>query len=432
MNSLGRHIVVEFYGCTPEILDDVVKIETEMVAAAKNAGATVINSTFHHFSPIGTSGVVVIQESHLAIHTWPEYGFASLDIFTCGDEVNPWLCYKHLLNAFQADHGSAMEMGRGQLELLEKVTEQYEAADSTEATLPHPKFTRNVWYTERDETVAMSLRHKGDYLYKQKSPYQTVEVLDTYAYGKTLTLDGKVMTTEGDEYVYHEMITHIPLFAHPNPKRVLIVGGGDGGAAREVVRHPEVEHVDLVEIDELVLEASKIHLPAIAQGLEHPKVKVHIADGIQFVQQTTKAQYDLVIIDSTDPDGPATGLFSETFYQKVYDILRPEGILVTQSESPRFNTGVFQDIYRCYRGIFGEHNVWCYLINVPTYPSGTWSLSFCAKGGTQPTDALRNLDTRLSQLAGNFHYFNRGICQAAFALPNYVLDLLGNPENQQP
>jgi spermidine synthase len=429
MNSLGRHVIVEFFGCDPDIMNDVSYIEQSMLQAATDAHATVINSTFHHFSPFGVSGVVVIQESHLAIHTWPEYGFASVDIFTCGETVNPWVCYQILHEKFKATHGSAMEMGRGQRDLLRKVTDKFNPPDVWEDTKVEPLHVRNIWYTERDDMIAASFRHRGEMLFREQSPFQKVEVFDTYAYGKMLTLDGKVMTTERDEYVYHEMITHVPMLTHPNPRRVLVIGGGDGGAVRELVRHPELEKVVMVEIDEAVIRASKEHLPSIAAAFDHPKLELHVDDGINYVNTAPDASFDIVIIDSTDPAGPGEGLFTEEFYRNVHRILGPNGVMITQSESPRFNVPVFQEIYQCYRGIFGPANVWCYIINVPTYPSGTWSLSYSAKGSASPF-ALDEARAKALVAGHHLSYWNPRLHTAAFALPNYVLDLLGRPANQ--
>ena len=228
MPTLGRQIVAEYYGCNPEILNDVAKIETCMLDAARAAEATVINSTFHHFSPFGVSGVVVIQESHLAIHTWPEYGYAAVDIFTCGDAVDPWVSYQFLETAFEADYASAMEMLRGQQGQLSKADFDGGETIGRPETKPAIQQNRNVWFTERNDQIAMSLRHKGDRLFGEQSDFQKVEIFDTYAYGRLLTLDGMVMTTENDEYVYHEMISHIAMQTLPDPKKVLVIGGGDG------------------------------------------------------------------------------------------------------------------------------------------------------------------------------------------------------------
>ncbi|AMM52104.1 spermidine synthase [Rufibacter sp. DG15C] len=423
MDALGRHILVEFYNCSPELMNDVVHIENSMVEAAETAGATVINSTFHHFSPYGVSGVVVIQESHLAIHTWPEYGYAAVDLFTCGETVDPWVSYDFLQKAFKASHGSSMECRRGQQSLLQRTDFTVEARDSGQQIVPIPKITRDVWFTERDENIALSLKHTGNQLYKKQSPYQKVEVFETLAYGNMLTLDGMVMCTQKDEYVYHEMITHVPVMSHGNVKRALVIGGGDGGTVRELLRHDQINEVVLVEIDALVIEACKEHLPETASAFDHPKLKLLVADGIKYIQECANEAFDLIIVDSADPVGPGEGLFTAEFYQEVYRCLTPNGIMITQSESPRFNTKVFVEIYDTYRGIFGQENVHCYLAAIPTYPTGTWSFSFSSKGGVHPKQVNMEQAAAFSR-EHNLRYYNEDIHQAAFALPNFVKDLL--------
>lgn len=396
-----------------------------MENAAEEAGATIINSTFHHFSPYGVSGVVVIQESHLAIHTWPEYGYASVDLFTCGDTVNPWVSYQMLKEAFEADHGSAVELSRGEMALLKRKNFNVQSMrDEKSSEDGSPIRTRDVWFTERDDKIALSLKHDGK-LYDVQSDFQKVAVYKTQAYGNMLTLDGMVMTTEVDEYVYHEMITHVPLLTHPNPKRVLIIGGGDGGTAREVLKHEGLEEVVMVEIDDKVIEASKMHLPTIAQSLDHPKLNLIVDDGIKYVNDAADGSFDLVIVDSTDPVGPAEGLFSVDFYKEVYRILTADGIMITQSESPRFNSKVFKEIYQTYRGIFGQDQVHCYLAYIPTYPTGMWSFSYSSKGSAHPMKQKSKEEIDAFVKAARLKYYNAEMHQASFALPTFVREMIG-------
>lgn len=426
MSTLGRHILVEFFGCSAETLNDVPLIEQCMNEAATEAGATLINSTFHHFSPFGVSGVVVIQESHLAIHTWPEYAYAAVDLFTCGDLVDPWVAYAYLKKAFKAEQGSAMEINRGQVSLLKHYRQQLATNTVVDASEITPKNHRNIWFTDKDENTALSLRHKGERLFRQKSPFQLVEVYDTFAYGKMLSIDNMVMCTERDEYGYHEMITHVPMQTHPNPKRALVIGGGDGGTVRELLRYDSLEEVVMVEIDEVVVQASRQHLPALSSAFEHPKLNLIIADGIKYVKDSPNESFDLVIVDSTDPIGPAEGLFSYDFYQNAHRALKPNGILVTQSESPRFNVAAFKECFKCYRSIFGAENVHCYLAFIPTYPSGMWSFSYSCKGSLHP---LKNINTEKIEAFAQQHslqYYNALVHQAAFYLPTFVQKMLAD------
>ncbi|MEM6425917.1 MAG: polyamine aminopropyltransferase [Cyanobacteria bacterium P01_D01_bin.128] len=425
MKSLGRHILVEFHGCSAEILNDVPLIERSMIEAAQESGATLINSVFHHFSPFGVSGVIVIQESHLAIHTWPEYRYAAVDLFTCGYSVNPWVSYDSLKKAFEAESGSALEMNRGQLDLLEKLDiDLGELRDEATNKLLDPKFSRSVWFTDRNENIALSIRHRGDTVFREKSPYQTVEIFDTFEYGKMLAVDKMVMCTENDEKAYHEMIIHVPLLTHPAAKNILVIGGGDGGSVREILKHPQVEQITMVEIDEAVVRASRQFLPTLSSGLNDPKLNLIIGDGIDYVANAPDAAFDFIVVDSSDPVGPSEGLFSQSFYQQVYRCLKPGGVMTAQSESPRFNQVAFIDLNRCLREIFGGEQVHCYLAFIPTYPTGMWSFSYCSKGGPHPLASFdRNLADQFAQ-AHTLGYYNAEIHGAAFCLPTFIRHML--------
>jgi len=425
MSSLGNHILVEFTGCKPEIMNDVSVIERNMLDAALHAKMTVINSTFHHFSPYGVSGVVVIQESHLAIHTWPEYGYAAVDIFTCG-MANTWDAFDFLKEHFQAKNYSAIEMNRGVLSLLERMDFDLRTLRSEVGGRINPeKFTRNVWFTDKDDYQALSLRYTGETFYEQQSDFQKVRILESYKYGKMLTLDDMVMTTEKDEFHYHEMIAHPAILAHGSVKNVLVIGGGDGGTIREVLKHESITSVTMVEIDGKVIEACKTHLPDIASAFDHPKLKLIVDDGIQFVKTAKNNQYDLIIVDGSDPIGPAEGLFSKVFYENCYRVLKGKGILVAQGESPKFNEHVFSMLHHTIKDIFGRDRALVNLFFVPTYPTGMWSFQWGVKGQINPID-MSIIETRLKDT--NFHedlkYYNVDIHRSAFALPNFVQSLL--------
>lgn len=425
MRALGRHILVEFFGCEPAVMNDVARIESSMVEAAGKAGATVINSTFHHFSPYGVSGVVVIQESHLAIHTWPEYGYAAVDLFTCGDSVDPWISFDCLKEAFHAGNYSALEMRRGSLAQLERL--DFDLASMRELNKKHTnpqKYTRNVWFTDKDDNQALSLRHTGEIFYDKTSDYQRTRVIDTYGYGKALTIDNMFMCTERDEAYYHEMIAHPAMLAHGKVRKVLIIGGGDGASVREIVRHPEVEKVVMVEIDANVVEASKEHLPQMAAAFDHPKLELIIGDGIRYVSQAADESFDFVIVDGSDPVGPAEGLFSEEFYRNCRRILTPGGILITQGESPMFNASTFAELNACLKRVFPAEQVKTLLFHIPTYPSGIWSFQLGVNG---PLDVTRPADPEAAERftrENNLKYYNPEVHRAAFALPQYVKGML--------
>jgi spermidine synthase len=424
-NALGRHILVEFFGCSADILNDVIRIEKSMVEAAKAAEATVINSTFHHFSPYGVSGVVVIQESHLAIHAWPEYQYAAVDIFTCGEEVDPWIAYDYLKQAFEATHGSSMEINRGQKQLLKRVNVDHLVEDRMEKEEDlATKYKRDVWFTDKDENIALSLRHTGNLLYSADSPYQRVRVLESYAYGKALLIDNMVMATEKDEFVYHEMIAHVPTFIHGNPKRILVIGGGDGGTIRELFKHEGVEHITMVEIDEKVVEASTLHLPALSCEFNNPKLDLRIQDGIVFLQECEAEQYDMIVIDGSDPKGPAEGLFSPDFYKNAYHALKPNGVLNLQSEGPLFSQDAFIGLNHCLKDIFGQDSVACYLAYISTYPTGMWSFTTAIKGQALSPLSFDIAAASIFSEQQQLKYYTPQIHYAAYTLPPFVQDML--------
>ncbi|MEZ4745342.1 MAG: polyamine aminopropyltransferase [Calditrichia bacterium] len=255
-------------------------------------------------------------------------------------------------------------------------------------------------------------------LFSEQSQFQKIEVVQSKGFGRMLLIDGFVMLTDRDEFVYHEMISHTPLFVHPNPKNVLVIGGGDGGTVRECLRHPNVSHVDLVDIDELVTKACVEFFPAIAGKLDDPRVSCFFEDGVAFVKRKSNA-YDLIIVDSTDPISVGEGLFSREFYRDCFNALKSDGILVNQSESPAWLPKIVKNIQVKLRDIFPQFHF--YHASIPTYPSGHWAFGFAAK----TLHPLNNFDQqRYDQLNLDFNYYNDGIHRASFVLPTFFRKLL--------
>ena len=427
MSALGRHILVEFVGCCSEILNDVDVIEQGMVTAAKKAGATVINSTFHHFSPFGVSGVVVIQESHLAIHTWPEYQYAAVDLFTCGDTVEPWISFDHLKGVFKSQNHSAIEMYRGSLGMLNRVEFKVkEQRDAVEEEL-RPQFKRNLWFTDKDDNQALSLRYSGNVLFKETSPYQTVSVYDTHSYGKMLAIDNMVMCTERDEFHYHEMIVHPAFQTHGHVENVLVIGGGDGGTIREVLRYPNVKKVTMVEIDDVVIKASKQWLPTVSCKFDDPRLELIVADGIEFLKNAPENTYDAIIVDGSDPLGPAEGFFNVEFYITAAKALKEDGIIAAQGESPMFQTKAFVGLHHCLQDVFGQKQTHLLLFFVPSYPSGMWSIQLATKNGRSPVADFNPSKAKDFAAQNGLRYYNEEIHTSAFSLPGFVKELLVRP-----
>ncbi|MDH7479300.1 MAG: polyamine aminopropyltransferase [Syntrophomonadaceae bacterium] len=251
-------------------------------------------------------------------------------------------------------------------------------------------------------------------LHREQTPFQQLAVLDTVELGRVLVLDGNIQVTELDEFIYHEMIAHVPLFTHPHPQEVLVIGGGDGGTVREVLKHPRTR-VDLVEIDERVIAASKQYLPQMGSALDDPRATVIIADGIKYIEQCRK-QYDLVIIDSSDPIGPAVGLFREEFYRGVHRVLKDDGMMVAQTESPIFNRDLLAEINRTLRKIFPLVRV--YLTSMPSYIAGPWSFTLASKK-YDPAGEIRQEDRGFSSRC-----YTPEVHRAALVLPPYVRSIL--------
>lgn len=274
---------------------------------------------------------------------------------------------------------------------------------------------KGLWFTElQTKRMALSLQIKES-LHKEVSEFQEISMVDTYEFGRMLLLDGIVMTTIKDEFVYHEMITLPALNTHLNPKKVLVIGGGDGGAIREIIKHPKVEQATLCEIDGRVIEVSKKFLPEISGALEDSKVEVLVADGIKHIQES-KNTYDVICVDSTDPIGPAVGLFAKDFYQGIYNALKDDGLFVAQTESPWVNEEFIKRVYDDISGIFPITKL--YLANVPTYPTGLWSFTM----GSKKYDPLKVEKSSIPNT--NTKYYTPNIHFGAFNLPPFVEDIL--------
>ncbi|AEG61612.1 polyamine aminopropyltransferase [Desulforamulus ruminis] len=273
-----------------------------------------------------------------------------------------------------------------------------------------------LWFTEKDTVPGLALSVKvNKVLHREKTDFQDLAIVDTPIFGRMLFLDNIIMTNIKDEFVYHEMISHVALNTHPNPQKVLVIGGGDGGAIREIIKHPKVEKAVLVEIDRRVVETSKEYLPEIACGLDDPKVEVLYEDGIKYVNEH-KNEFDVIIVDSTDPIGPAVGLFESNFYKSCYDSLKEDGIFVAQTESPYYNEELIPQIQKNLRALYPITKL--YLAFIPTYPGGCWSFTMGCKKYDPETVDLSNWPGYPTR------YYNPEIHKAAFVLPNFVRELI--------
>ncbi|MFD2117524.1 polyamine aminopropyltransferase [Paenibacillus yanchengensis] len=272
-----------------------------------------------------------------------------------------------------------------------------------------------MWYTEK-QTDSFGITAKITKTYvNEQTEFQQLDMIETEEFGTMLVLDGMVMTTVKDEFVYHEMVAHPALFTHPNPENVLVVGGGDGGVIREIMKHDKVKTAVLVDIDGKVIEYSKKYLPSIACELENPRVEVIVNDGFMHIHEH-KNTYDVIMVDSTEPVGPAANLFTRGFYQGIYEALKEDGIFVAQTDNPWFKADLIQSVNRDVKEVFPIVRV--YGANIPTYPSGLWTFTM----GSKKYDPLAVKEADIAEI--DTKYYSPRLHQAAFVLPKFVEDLV--------
>ena len=282
----------------------------------------------------------------------------------------------------------------------------------------------NLWFSEEHtKHVKLSIR-VDQQLYSAESDFQRIDIFESEEFGRFLTLDGYMMMTEKDEFIYHEMIVHPAMAVHPNVKQVLVIGAGDGGVVRELTRYQTIETIDVVEIDEMVVKACIQYLPQTASSFADPRVNVHYQDGLKYIRKYEQA-YDLIIVDSTDPFGPGEGLFTKEFYGNCYKALKDDGIMVNQHESPFYEEDAIA-MQRAHKRIVESFPI-CrvYQAHIPTYPSGHWLFGFASKTYHPITD-LKSEEWKALGL--RTRYYNSQLHVGAFALPNYVEELLEDVE----
>lgn len=277
-----------------------------------------------------------------------------------------------------------------------------------------------LWYTENHtDNVKFSIK-VDKHLRSAESEYQRIDIFESKEFGRILTLDGYLMVTEKDEYIYHEMITHIPMAVNPDITNVLVIGAGDGGTVRELTRYNHIKNIDMVEIDEMVVEICREYLPQTACRLTDPRVHIFYQDGLRFVRNKEN-EYDLIIVDSTDPFGVGEGLFTKEFYGNCFRALKDDGILVNQHEST-FYTSYANSMKRAHSRIKSTFPIaLVYQAHIPTYPSGHWLFGFASKKYDPRTDLKADW---WNSLGIKTKYYNTILHTGCFAIPNNVRDQL--------
>ena len=315
VKALGRHVIADLWGVNPGLLNDEFKLRQICVEAARRSRSTIKGVMFHKFKPHGVTGILLLAESHLSIHTWPEHGYASLDIYTCGSNTEPWKAFEYIVEALKPTYVEVFEADRGRT--------RGEDVPPVEG-----------WFVERYSAYNLHTTGVLRVLYRGESRFQRIEVLDLYMYGRSLIIDGKVQSSEKFEWMYHEPLVHPAMVTHPEPSRVLVIGGGEGATAREVLRHGCVDEVHMVDIDAEVVKVCRELLPSMNEGVfEDPRFSLIISDGRRFLENLREeVKYDVIVVDATDPTegAPSCKLYTKEFYEAVYRALSPNGVFVTQ------------------------------------------------------------------------------------------------------
>lgn len=485
---LGRQLISELYGCDPRLLDNEPFLRHHVREAARAAGATVLGVHSHRFAPMGISVVAVLSQSHLAIHTWPEHGICSLDLYLCGDSLTPRIAREHLARVLGAERFEEAELPRGtalhrisrrRARVRELVAasaavgvsnngfdtggyacysgsaqggnggeDPAEGAGGSfpavgEGSLDHLgwarraaeafKHARQIWGPHRWlhdwaspwEYTAHAIRGQ---ICRERSEYQEIDILETEAYGRCLVLDGEVQSYEADEHIYHECLVHPGFLLHPGPRSVLVIGGGEGATIREVLRHRSVERVIMAELDPHVVDVCRRHLPGFHAGaFDHPAVRFHFGDGREFVENCQET-FDAAILDLTNPLGEShsSPLFTMEFYEALRRILNPGAVVVIQSDAVSFyGLQNFASIYRTVKEVFPTVHVGA------TYmPSFTTDWSFTIAGEDLPDPLSLDVETvdRLleERLNSTVRFYDGHAHQRMFHLPRYVREAMAS------
>ena len=395
----GLHIIGDLTGCRcdPQLLLDGERFRAKCLEMVAAAGLTTMDATFHQFAGSGFTGTVVLAESHLAIHTWPERQGLTLDVYVCNysddNSHKARKLFENLVDYFQPAEVARHEVDRGEHILMEPLND---------TTGFYIKATRQLgeWQTR----------------------YQKLAIYETPHYGKLFRLDGFNMTSEKDEFVYHENLIHPALTAHAAPKKVLIIGGGDGGSSEEALKHPSVGQVTMVEIDGAVIEVAKEHFRGVHNGVfDNPKLKVLVVDGMKFVRETQE-KFDLIALDLNDPIGPAEALYSAEFFQQLRAALAPGGALTLHIGSPVARPERVAELAQRLNGIF--RIVRPYLMYIPLYGS-LWAMAVCSDKLDPKAFTADEVDRRIeARKLQELRYYNGETHEGVFALPNFVRDLV--------
>lgn len=398
-DALGRQLIGELYGCNPKVLDSVVLVEDAMVTAARKANATVINATFHHFSPYGVSGVVVIQESHLAVHTWPEYGYASIDFYTCGDSVDPSIALAHLSDIFKAESTSVSDIKRGSQGKLLKTN--YTPKQTNPINLKNMAENRNIWFSaaNKHSIQTFQAKDKGTFIHKEWQKSKTFALGDVLVKGSEIKLDNKSAA------VKHEMLTHIPLSAKLKLNNILVFGLEGGGLIKEIGKHQHFNQVywkASMEEQKIATEYFKLNNTHSEKVYTTPTLPAH----------TT---FDLIILNENLLKDKATEII-----EKAVSLLSNQGVVtVDLGRADQENTQLKENITTIEEKL-GKRKVHYYIANILGYRGGLHLFALIGDEGYQPQkDTIEDITDRLTNNYEQYYYTSQ-IHSSAFALPAFL------------
>jgi spermidine synthase len=428
----GIHLTGDLFdcGCSASLFTNLDILSTLCRDATVDSGLTIVDEKYHVFpdwqgQPGGITGAVLLAESHLAIHTWPERRGVTLDVYVCNftadNEARARQLFDRLLLSFRPGSQVVNRIVRGDLAAGADAESAPAAPAPVDVAAPADK-------PQRDQLIFDWLNAHAGYGYTARkqiaakdTPYQRLEVFDSHQFGKLFRLDGRLMTSAGDEFFYHEAMTHPALLSHPNPQSVLVIGGGDGGSSEEIFKHPSVKRIVMAELDADVIDMAREHLREIHKGaLDDPRLQIRIGDGFEFVQ-TCAEKFDLVVLDLTDPDTPAFHLYSEEFFRLCRALLNPGGMMTMHLGSPVYQPVTVKKNAAALRKVFRQ--VSPLTLFIPLYGSlwclGVASDSVSPRALTQDTIAQRMRERRL----GGLRFYNAEMHGALFALPTFVREL---------
>ncbi|HEY9396669.1 MAG TPA: polyamine aminopropyltransferase [Burkholderiales bacterium] len=411
----GLHLVANLYRCKGSAAHfvDAEALRRFCLDSVNRVGLTVLGDLFHQFqgtdndptAPGGVTGCIVLAESHVAIHTWPELNAVTLDVYVCN---------------YTQDNGPKAK------QVVADLMELFKPEDYVRHDVPRDRQLMLEYLNPDYGHFIRSSRR----LLERRTRFQDLAVHDSPQFGKLFSLDGCFMTSEKDEFYYHENIIHPAAIAHAAPKKALIIGGGDGGSSEELLKHPSIEQVTLVELDEQVIDVAKQHFQSIHHGVfDNPRLKLVLGDGLKFVAET-KEKFDLIVLDLPDPIGPATALYEELFFRQCAEALAPGGALTLHLGSPVAEPERVRAHTERLANVFGI--VRPYVVFVPLYGS-LWSMACCSNTLDPLALSVDEVESRLANRGVcELQYYNGQTHHAVFALPNYVRDLTVSARSATP